>query len=151
MPALRCYTPPLQLPPPRRPPSPHSRCTPAALTRLDPAPRSCRRRTLAKLQACNAAARKELDWVCQTEALVDARRLVAHHPEALATGAALHELVTAAAPAVEQLRSCTARGALQLLGEMFAALGPRMDRELEEVVPALIKKAGEVSTAGARS
>jgi hypothetical protein len=106
------------------------------------------RRVLAKLQACNAAARKELDWVGQTEALVDARRVVAHSPELLAQPL-LHDLVTAAAPAVEQLRSCTARNALQLLGEMFAGLGPRMDRELDEIVPALIKKAGDVSTAGA--
>jgi len=116
-----------------------------------PAPHSFshtnRRRVLTKLQQSNTAARKELDWVGQTAALSDARRLVAHHPDAL-TPAALHDLVTAATPAIDQLRSCTARGAMQLFGEMFAALGARCDRELDEIVPLLIKKAGEVSTAG---
>ena len=106
------------------------------------------RRVLAKLHECNGAARKELDWVGQTEAINDARRLVAHHAHVLAPPAALHALAAAAAPAVEQLRSCTARAAMTLFAELFAALGPRCDRELDEVAPLLIKKAGEVSTAG---
>jgi hypothetical protein len=100
--------------------------------------------------SCNAAARKELDWVGQTEAVNDARRLVAHHADLLTPGS-LHELCQAAGPAVEQLRSCTARAAMQLFGEAFAALGARADRELEDVVPLLVKKAGEVSTAGAEA
>lgn len=87
----------------------------------------CPRRVLSKLQSCNVAARKELDWVGQTEALTDARRLVAHHPELLTPGS-LHDLCAVAAPAVEQLRSCTSRGAMQLFGEVFAALGARADR-----------------------
>jgi hypothetical protein len=116
---------------------------PASLSQ-QPTPR---RRVLAKLVQCNAAQRKELDWIGQTEAINDGRRLVAHHAHLL-TPPSLHELVAAAGPAVDQLRSCTARGAMQLFGEMFAALGPRCDRELDDIAPLLIKKAGEVSTAG---
>jgi hypothetical protein len=36
---------------------------------------------IAKCQQSNTAARKELDWQGQLEALMDARRLVAHHAE----------------------------------------------------------------------
>lgn len=54
---------------------------------------------LSKLQSCNMANRKELDWVGQTEAINDARRLVAHHGDLL-TAPLVHELVQAAAPAV---------------------------------------------------
>lgn len=43
---------------------------------------------------------------------MDARRLAAHHPDVLLT--ACHELVLVALPAVEELRSTTARVALQL-------------------------------------
>jgi hypothetical protein len=39
------------------------------------------RQVIAKCQQSNTAARKELDWQGQLEALMDARRLVAHHAE----------------------------------------------------------------------
>jgi hypothetical protein len=63
--------------------------------------------------------------------------------------AASHELVLAVLPAVDELRSTTARVALQLLQELPAALGRSLERELEDIVPVLLKKAGELSTAGA--
>jgi hypothetical protein len=109
---------------------------------------SCRyRQVISKLQACNAAARKELDWQGQQDALTEARRLVAHHPEVIRSQ--LHEFVLAAAPAIDQLRSTTAKSSLLLFQELFVALGRGFDREVEEVVPLLLKKAAEVSTAGA--
>jgi hypothetical protein len=63
--------------------------------------------------------------------------------------AAAHELVLAVLPAVDELRSTTARVALQLLQELPAVLGRSLERELEDMVPVLLKKAGELSTAGA--
>jgi thiamine biosynthesis protein ThiC len=39
------------------------------------------RQVIAKCHQSNTAARKELDWQGQLEALMDARRLVAHHAE----------------------------------------------------------------------
>jgi hypothetical protein len=106
------------------------------------------RQVISKLQACNAATRKELDWQGQQDALTEARRLVAHHPEVVKS--LLHEFVLAAAPAIDQLRSTTAKGSLLLFQELFVTLGRGFDREVEEVVPLLLKKAAEVSTAGAR-
>lgn len=34
------------------------------------------------------------------------------------------------------------------LQEMFVALGRQMDRELDDIAPMLLKKAGEISNAG---
>jgi hypothetical protein len=97
---------------------------------------------VSKLQQANTAARKEMDWQAQLEALLDARRLAAHHAEvsvACASGGprthtmsctdacmpdavvalqvlrpAARELIQAALPAVEELRSTTARMAIML-------------------------------------
>ncbi|KAG2432395.1 hypothetical protein HYH02_012966 [Chlamydomonas schloesseri] len=101
---------------------------------------------IAKLIEANNADRKELDWQGQYEALIDARRLVRHHGEVVR--GCLHEFVRAATPAVDQLRSQTSKCALTLFSECFALLGRAMDRELDEMVPVLVKKAGEVSNAG---
>lgn len=78
------------------------------LTTLAPAPHE-RRRTP---QAANAADRKELDWQAQNDALNDCRRLVKHHPAAVCP--ALAELVAATLPAIDALRSFTAKIALVL-------------------------------------
>jgi hypothetical protein len=145
------------------------------------------RAAIARIVAANQADRKTLDWQGQYEALNDCRRAVAHHPELLtARPGLLHEMVAAAAPVVDALRSLCAKNALALFGELFAAglseapppgrasaaagggggagggrgcatitsqssagaLRRAMDKELDEVVPLLLKKAGEVSTAG---
>ncbi|WIA37680.1 hypothetical protein OEZ86_014574 [Tetradesmus obliquus] len=111
-----------------------------------PDPEGTLRQVIAKCQQSNTAARKELDWQGQLEALTDARRLTAHHAEVVM--AASHELVLAVLPAVDELRSTTARVALQLLQELPAVLGRSLERELEDIVPVLLKKAGELSTAG---
>jgi hypothetical protein len=103
-----------------------------------------RRTIVSKLHECNQADKKELDWQGQFEALLDARRLVCHHAELLRPPPALHNLLMVVAPVVEQLRSQTVRLALLLLQEMFCGLGRALDRELDEVVPALLKRAGEV-------
>eukprot|EP00775_Hariotina_reticulata_P004304 gene4304-4556_t len=111
-----------------------------------PDPEASLRQAISKCQQSNTAARKELDWQGQLEALMDARRLAAHHVEVLRTAA--HELVLAALPAVEELRSTTARVALQLFQELPLVLGRSLEREVDELVPVLLKKAGELSTAG---
>lgn len=36
---------------------------------------------MSRLQQANSATRKEVDWQAQLDALLDARRLLAHHPE----------------------------------------------------------------------
>ncbi len=67
-----------------------------------------------------------------------------HHAELLRQPAALHELLLAVVPVVDQLRSQTVRVALLLIQEMFGTLGRALDRELDDVVPLLLKRAGEV-------
>jgi hypothetical protein len=46
---------------------------------------SCCRQAVAKLQAANSATRMNIDWQGQLDALVDARRLIAHHTEVRTT------------------------------------------------------------------
>lgn len=99
---------------------------------------------MSKLQECNLADKKQLDWQGQYEALLDARRIVRFHVELLRQPAALHELLLAVVPVVDQLRSQTVRVALLLIQEMFGTLGRALDRELDDVVPLLLKRAGEV-------
>eukprot|EP00195_Chlamydomonas_chlamydogama_P001663 CAMPEP_0202916712 /NCGR_PEP_ID=MMETSP1392-20130828/69262_1 /ASSEMBLY_ACC=CAM_ASM_000868 /TAXON_ID=225041 /ORGANISM="Chlamydomonas chlamydogama, Strain SAG 11-48b" /LENGTH=1484 /DNA_ID=CAMNT_0049609237 /DNA_START=160 /DNA_END=4614 /DNA_ORIENTATION=+ len=111
-----------------------------------PEPERSLRAAIAKLQEANVADRKELDWQGQHEALNDSRRLVRHHPEVLKT--VLHEFVRASVPSIDQLRSTTVKNALMLYQEMFQTLGKALDRELDDIVPTLLKKAGEISNAG---
>lgn len=80
------------------------------------------------------------------EAINDARRLIKHHPEVLRNS--LHEFIRAAVPAVEQLRSATVKNALLMFQELFQSLGKAADKELDDIVPILLKKAGELSNAG---
>ena len=101
---------------------------------------------MAKLQASNVAAKIELDWQGQYDAINVARRLMRHHQEIIK--ASLHEFVLTAAPAIEQLRSCTCKNAIALFQEMFMMLGRGVDREVDEIIPKLLKKAADISTAG---
>ncbi|MEW5296966.1 MAG: hypothetical protein WDW36_000208 [Sanguina aurantia] len=104
------------------------------------------RSVISKMIEANNADRKELDWQGQFAALTDARRLMRHHPDVIR--GALHEFVRAVVPSIEQLRSFTVKNTLLLFQEMFQSLGKGLDKELDEIVPALLKKAGEVSQAG---
>lgn len=110
-------------------------------------PEGALRQVIHKLVSCNNADRKELDWMGQTDALNTCRRVVKHNIECL-RGSILHEVVVAAGPALEALRSSTAKTAMALFQEMFMVLGKWMDKELDDLVPPLVKKAGEVSNAG---
>ncbi|KAK9797407.1 hypothetical protein WJX73_006943 [Symbiochloris irregularis] len=101
---------------------------------------------LNSLAAANVAKRLELDWQAQNEAIQDARRLVQHHPEVVEPN--LHPLMGVLLPAVDALRSQTAKDALSLLLDMVQAFGRALDPEVEAIVAALVKKAGEMSTAG---
>lgn len=74
-----------------------------------------------KLVECNNADRKELDWQGQYEALIDARRLVKHHPDTIK--AALHEFVRAVAPVIDQLRSSTSKNAIVLFQVCLSGAG----------------------------
>ncbi|KAK9862500.1 hypothetical protein WJX84_010810 [Apatococcus fuscideae] len=98
------------------------------------------------LQRANVAKRKDLDWQAQTQDLNRARCLVKHHPRLVQPQ--LHALVLAAAPALEALRSTTAKSAMMLFSEIFELFGRAADAEAEHIVPLLAKKAGEVSVAG---
>uniref|UniRef100_A0A7S3QX62 TOG domain-containing protein n=1 Tax=Dunaliella tertiolecta TaxID=3047 RepID=A0A7S3QX62_DUNTE len=111
-----------------------------------PEPERSLRSAINKMMQANNADRKELDWQGQHEAINDSRRIVAHHPEVLRP--CLHEFVRAAVPALDQLRSFTVKNAIALMQEMFVALGRQLDRELDDIVPMLLKKAGEISNAG---
>eukprot|EP00891_Asterochloris_glomerata_P001321 jgi/Astpho2/1321/e_gw1.00024.62.1_t len=101
---------------------------------------------LQQLGEANVAKRKELDWQAQNQALNDLRRLVRHHSQVLLP--AMHAMVIAALPAIDALRSITAKFAMALFQELFQTLGRASESELEHIVPMLAKKAGEVSNAG---
>ena len=101
---------------------------------------------MATLAASNAAKRKDLDWMAQYNAINDARRLVQHHPQVIL--AQLRSFLMVFLPSVMELRSYTVKNALTLLSEMLSTLKHGLDSELEHVVPVLVKKAGETSTAG---
>ncbi|KAK9861696.1 hypothetical protein WJX84_010560, partial [Apatococcus fuscideae] len=98
------------------------------------------------LQRANVAKRKDLDWQAQTQDLNRARCLVKHHSRLVQPQ--LHALVLAAVPALEALRSTTAKSAMMLFQEIFELFGRAADGEAEHIVPSLAKKAGEVSVAG---
>ncbi|KAK9817952.1 hypothetical protein WJX72_004805 [[Myrmecia] bisecta] len=109
-------------------------------------PEAAMQSVLQVLSQANVAKRKELDWQAQNEALLNARRLVKHHPSCVQ--AQLHTFVLTVVPSVEALRSITSKNCMMLLQEMFLFMGRALDGELEHVVPTLAKKAGEVSNAG---
>lgn len=109
-------------------------------------PDKAMRTVLQELISANAADRKELDWLAQYEALVLARRLITHHAATLQRD--LHALVVALTPAIDGLRSLTAKTAMILVEEMAASLGRGLDAELDALIPVLLKRAGEQSTAG---
>ena len=111
-----------------------------------PKPDKTMKELKAELAKANASKRKELDWLAQYEAINKARRLVKNHPQVVL--AQLSALIVLVAPAVAELRSYTARNAIQLFNEMFLTLKRAMNPELDKVVPVLLKKAGEASTAG---
>lgn len=101
---------------------------------------------LSSLAIANAANRKELNWIAQYEALTNARRLIVNHSSTVLPQ--LHSLVVAVLPAVVELRSYTVKNAMLLFKELFRMLKTYVDPELEKIVPLLLKKAGESSTAG---
>ncbi len=69
------------------------------------------------LQRANVAKRKDLDWQAQTQDLTRARCLVKHHGRLVQPQ--LHALVLAAAPALDALRSTTAKSAMMLFQVSF--------------------------------
>eukprot|EP00210_Caulerpa_lentillifera_P002627 g2511.t2 len=99
-----------------------------------------------RLRIANNARKKEVDWISQAEALSDARKLVYHHPQIVRR--VMRDFVLAFVPALQQLRSTTSRTAITLCQELFEHLGEAMDHDLDEIVPLLLKKAGETSNAG---
>lgn len=109
-------------------------------------PESVLRASLTVMQAANTADRKQLDWQGQNEALNNCRRLIKHHPTVVAP--AIAEVVAATVPAIDALRSLTAKTALVLYQELFSQLGRTADHHLGTIVPMLLKRAAEVSIAG---
>ena len=74
------------------------------------------------------------------------RRLIQHHASVIQPQ--LHALVLAAVPAIEALRSLTAKTAIILFEELFCSLGRSADPEVDTIVPCLLKRSGEQSVAG---
>ncbi|QDZ18618.1 hypothetical protein HOP50_02g11220 [Chloropicon primus] len=101
---------------------------------------------LSALAIANSANRKELNWIAQYEAVTNARRLVVNHSSVVLPQ--LHALILAVKPALVELRSYTVKNTMMLFREIFCTLKTYADPELEHVVPSLLKKAGESSTAG---
>ena len=99
-----------------------------------------------RLKRANNTRKKEIDWVSQAEALGDARRLVYHHPVVVKKHK--RDFVSAFVPSLQQLRSTMARSAIMLCQEIFEALGDSLEHEVDDIVPLLLKKAGETSNAG---
>ncbi len=89
-----------------------SRCVDAALDDGAPCghPEEALAAGLHDLAACNAAKRKELDWVQHNEAVDAVRRVLRHHPGVVQ--AQLKDTVAAMLPCIGALRSSTARVAL---------------------------------------
>ncbi|BDA46048.1 probable TOG array regulator of axonemal microtubules protein 1 [Coccomyxa sp. Obi] len=112
-------------------------------------PRATMTTVLKALAQANAAQRAELDWQAQNTALLNARRLLRHHPE-VAAGQAM-ALISAVTPAVDALRSQTALNAMVLLQDAVQTLGPAAHAGADTMVAAVAKRAGEVSTAGRSS
>lgn len=98
------------------------------------------------LKSAGRAKRKELDWQEQYEALNQMRRLVKHHGHVMRKS--MREVVHGILPAVESLRSSTSKNAIILLQEMFMGLGRELDKDLDEIIPVLLKKAAENSITG---
>jgi len=111
-----------------------------------PNPAAMLPKVIQKLTAANNSKRKELDWMSQYYAITDARRLAVHHREVFAGN--LKDFCRAALPAVDELRSLTAKNALMLWQEMLHFLGRQLDPEVERICPVLAKRAGDVSQAG---
>ncbi|KAG1667051.1 hypothetical protein FOA52_000414 [Chlamydomonas sp. UWO 241] len=107
------------------------------------------RQAMADMEAANKAGRKEIDWVAQQGALRSMRRVVKHHSELLMSPKdQLTNVVKTAGPAIDAIRSSTARMAMILFQDMFRQLMPAMNRELDDIALRLCRRASETSTAG---
>jgi hypothetical protein len=107
-----------------------------------PDPELAARASLAGLAKAAAAKPMELDWQEQYESLLELRRLVKHHPDAIKES--LHQICAALVPAVDSLRSQIAKIATQLVREMLLFLDKSaVEAELGFLVPPLVKRAGE--------
>lgn len=86
---------------------------------------------------------KSDQWDVQFEALNSVRCLAIHHSELIIKQ--LHSIVLEVLQSVDSLRSSVSRNAIMCLHDLFFGLGRAMDPEVDTVVPALVKKAGDTS------
>jgi len=85
------------------------------------------------------------DWSLQFGAIDDARRLARFAPRVLVSSGQTRKLVGSIASLVESLRSSLAKNALRCMGELFAALGKKMDQCLDAFLPVVLKRAADTN------
>ncbi len=111
-----------------------------------PSPRTTLTTIITTLDTANAAGRKDLNWAAQQRALETALTMV--EQQSTAVKPMLHALVLALAPAVDALRSQTARRALQLLTALLRMHPRHVEKEVEVFLPGVLRRAGEGATRG---
>jgi len=85
------------------------------------------------------------DWSLQFGAIDDARRIARFAPRVLASSSQIRKVVGSIASLVESLRSSLAKNALRCMGELFAALGKRMDQYLDAFLPVVLKRGADTN------
>ncbi|KAH9101607.1 hypothetical protein LEN26_011639 [Aphanomyces euteiches] len=95
--------------------------------------------TLAKCtQALNAT-----DWEQNFEGLTDLRRIAVHAPDVLASQ--LPQIGSVVAKHINNLRSSVAKNAMLTVETLCICLARRMDSEIDEIVPLLLKRASDTN------
>lgn len=88
----------------------------------------------------------DADWNAQFQAIDDMRRLARHAPRLVASDRArLRKVVSLVVALADSLRSALAKNALRCIAELFAALGSRMDPDLDPVLSALLRRAADTN------
>ncbi|KAG1675172.1 hypothetical protein FOA52_003395 [Chlamydomonas sp. UWO 241] len=106
---------------------------------------------VAAMDAANEAGHTEVDWGAQQHALNIVRCVMKHHPKLMSLPGQLTIIVNVAVPAIDALRSTTAKIAMMLFQEMLRQFGHKMSNELDIIAPRFCRRASEKSTTGRKS
>ncbi|OQR89564.1 hypothetical protein THRCLA_09687 [Thraustotheca clavata] len=85
------------------------------------------------------------EWETQFEGLTDLRRLCVHCPDAV-MGNQFGSIVREVCKHIGNLRSAIAKNAMLAVETMCLYLTKRMDNELDEIIPLLLKRAADTNT-----
>merc|ERR1712032_839742 len=85
------------------------------------------------------------DWSVQFEAIDDTRRLARFAPRVLISSSHFRKSMGSIISLAGSLRSSLAKNALRCMGELFAALGKRMDQELDASMPVVLKRGADTN------